>query len=397
MFLQRAFSRLRAYKLALPILLCMGGVDELLTGFPTVALPLLRDRLDLDYAQIGFLFTAATLAGMVIDPFVNLLSDRLSKKPWILGGLLLLVITSALMGTLTSYPLLLLTFMIWYPANGAGVGLAQAVLIDFAPNDGARTMTRWTLLSSIGDFLSPLVVAAFVALGLGWTALNWLAAALWLWAALLLFPLHFPTRKQIEAGEDSAQMSIWRNLREALRDPLLLRWCALTLIPGMVDEIFLGFVALYLSDILHLNEALIALTLILQMLASFLGLFLLDRVLKKRKLAPVPVLFWLALITLVGIVILLVWHVLWFTIVALLVISFCSASWYPLAHAEAYARCPASSGVVRVVIGLGAPLEMLLPGAVGLIATRFGLLAGIGLLGLAPVLMLALLPYRRSG
>src|SRR4051794_30249262 len=122
MFLQRAFSRLRAYELALPILLCMGGVDELLTGFPTVALPLLRDRLNLDYAQIGLLFTAATLAGMVIDPFVNLLSDRLSKKPWILGGLLLLVVTSALMGTLTSYPLLLLTFMIWYPANGAGVG-----------------------------------------------------------------------------------------------------------------------------------------------------------------------------------------------------------------------------------------------------------------------------------
>lgn len=397
MFLQRAFSRLRAYKLALPILLCMGGVDELLTGFPTVALPLLRDRLNLDYAQIGFLFTAATLAGIVIDPFVNLLSDRLSKKPWILGGLLLLVVTSVLMGTLTSYPLLLLTFMVWYPANGAGVGLAQAVLIDFAPSDGARTMTRWTLLSSIGDFLSPLVVAAFVALGLGWTALNWLAAALWLWAALLLFPLRFPARsEQTEEGEDGAQMSIWKNLRQALRDPLLLRWCVLTLIPNMLDEIFLGFVALYLSDILHLNEALIALILILQMLASFLGLFLLDRVLKKRKLAPVPILFWLALITLAGIVILLVWHVLWLTVLALLVVSFCSASWYPLAHAEAYARRPASSGVVRVVIGLGAPLEMLLPGAVGLIATRFGLLAGLGLLGLAPVLMLAFLPYRRS-
>lgn len=398
MFLRSTYSRLRASSLARPLLLCMGLLDELLTGFPTIALPLLRDRLGLSYVQVGFLFTAAVLAGMVIDPFVNLWSDRGSKKPWILGGLVLVAATTLLMGHLVNYPLLLLAFMIWYPANGAGVGLAQAVLIDFSPADGARTMTRWTMLSSVGDFLSPLVVAAFVAVGFGWSELCWLAAACWLGAAVLLSPLRFPrpgVSSEDEEAEDT-KPSLWANLREALRDPLLLRWSALSLIPGMLDEVFLGFVALYLRDVLRLDEAMIAFILTLHMVASFLGLFLLDRVLKRRKLAAVPALFWLSLVTLLGVVVLLFFHALWAALVALTVISFCCAGWYPLAQAEAYAQRPSNSGLVRVVIGFGAPFEMVLPGVVGLVSASFGVLAGLGVLGLAPVLMLVLLPYRHA-
>jgi hypothetical protein len=38
---------------------------------------------------------------------------------------------------------------------------------------------------------------------------------------------------------------------------------------------------------------------------------------------------------------------------------------------------------------------MLLPGAIGLISAHFGVLVGLGVLGLAPLLMLMLLPYCR--
>lgn len=396
MFFRCAFFRLRANKLARSILLCMGLLDELLTGFPIVALPLLRERLGLSYAQAGLLFTAAALSGMLIDPFINLLSDHGSKKPWVLGGLMLLALTSVLMCAVASYPLLMLTFIVWFPANGAAIGLAQAALIDFSPATGTRLMTRWTLLSSVGDFLSPLVVAAFVGIGLGWTALCCLACALWLLAVVMLLPLRFPARNvALDEDEGAEGLGVWASLREALRDPLLLRWSALTIIPTMLDEIFLGFVSLYLHDVLHLSEALVALLVTLQMVASFLGLFLLDRVLKRRQLAPVRALFWFSLVALVGVAGLLLFHALWLVIAALLVISFCAASWYPLAQAEAYARRPTSSGVVRVVISLGAPFDMLLPGAVGLISAHFGILAGLGILGLAPVLMLLLLPYRQ--
>lgn len=162
-----------------------------------------------------------------------------------------------LLGNVTSYALLLLAFVVSYPAGGAAVDLSQAVIIDAAPSESPRTMTRWTLLSSIGDFLAPLVVSTFVALHLGWTELCWLAAALWLVAALLLAPLRFPPPcTDPEVNEHSEETSMWASLREAVHDPLLLRWSGLCVIPTMLDEVFLSFVVLYLRDMLHVSEAL---------------------------------------------------------------------------------------------------------------------------------------------
>lgn len=391
------FSRLTSYytrtiEWSRPILLSMGLVDEVVSGIPVAALPLLREQFGLNYAQVGLLFTVAAFSGMLFEPFINLFSDRGSKKPWVLGGLLVLAAAFALMGNAANYALLLLAFMVYFPAGGAATDLSQAAVMDAAPDEGVRTMTRWTLLSSIGDFLAPLLVAAFVAAHMGWTALCWLASALWLASGLLLAPLRFPPRHATATpGEET---SVWANLRAALRDPLLLRWAALALVSTMIDEVFLGFVALYLRDVWHLSEALIALIQTSQMLASLLGLFLLERLQKRRRLASTLLLTWLALAVLLGVFGLLFARTLWLVIASLLVIDLCGAGWYPLAAAEAYATRPAQSGMVRAVISLGLPFDMLLPGAVGLIATRFGVLAGLGMLGLAPVLVLLLLPKR---
>ena len=377
------------------VLLSMGLLDELITGIPVIALPLLRDRLHLNYVQVGLLFTIAALSGMVIDPFINLLSDRGSKRPWILGGLLLLTISFMLIGNLTNYTLLMLAFIVNYPAGGAAIELSQAVLVDATPEAGARTMTRWTLLSSIGDFLAPLVVAAFAMLHLGWTALCWLAAALWLVPTLLLAVLPFPVRSTtIKFAEEDATTTIRASLSEALHDPQLLRWSILTIIPSMLDEVFLSFVVLYLNDVLHVSEAMIALIITLQMLASMAGLFLLEYLLKRSQHSAVFLLRWSSLMTAFGVLLLLIAHTLWLIIVALLLISLSCSGWYPLAKAEAYARKPASSGVVRTVIGLGEPIIMTLPGAIGFISASFGVLNGLGVLGIAPVLMLLLLPHR---
>lgn len=396
------FSRListrftRTGSLSRSLLLCMGLVDELIAGLPIVALPLLRDRLGLSYAQVGLLFTAGALSGMLFEPLMNLYSDHRPKKIWILCGLLVLAGAFGVIGNTTSYPFLMLAFVVYWPAGGMATGLSQATLIDATPDESTRTMTRWTLLSSVGDFLAPLVVAAFVALHLGWTELCWLATGCWLGAALLLAPLRFPPHSVLaETDESENTTTRWASLHEALCDPLLLRWAALSLIPTMLDEVFLGFVALYLRDVLHASEASIAFVLTLQMVASFVGLFLLERLQKGRDLHPVRLLTWLALSTLVGVLGLLFVHALWLVGMALFLISFSCAGWYPLAKAEAYARRPANSGVVRTVISLGAPFEMVLPGAIGLISTHFGVLVGLGVLGLAPLLLLTLLPYRR--
>jgi len=154
-------------------------LDELITGFPVVGLPLLRDQLGLNYGQIGLLFSVEALSGMILSPIISLLSDRGSKRWWVIGGSLGLAISLVLMGSSHNFGLLLAAFAFSSPAGSAAVGLSQAALIDVAPQESTQTMTRWTLMGSVGDLLSPLAVAVIASLQLCWTALCWLGAASW--------------------------------------------------------------------------------------------------------------------------------------------------------------------------------------------------------------------------
>ncbi len=377
-------------------LLSMALLDELIAGFSVVGLPLLRDQLHLSYDQVGLLFSVGAIAGMLVDPAINLLSDRTSKRYWILGGLLILAVGYALAASTHNFIVLMVLFAFIYPANGAAVELSEATLIDAAPQDATRTMTRWTAMSSIGDLLSPLTVAAIVALPLGlsaWTVLCWLGATLWLSAALILWPQRFPRIGHVSEDTDSTPpTSTLASLREALHNPLLLRWSILTLIPTMMDEIFLGFAALYLHDVLHASQAVISLVIAIHLSGGLLSLLALDRLLKH--IAPQRLLLWLVLVALVGMIGFLSTHSIWIAALSLFVISLGTAGCYPIAKAAAYAQLPGSSGTVRVVVGLGTPFEILLPGIVGFIAGQFGVLAGVGFLGLAPVLMLIVMPWR---
>src|SRR5215472_11220336 len=57
------------------MLLAMALFDELTCGFLVIALPLLRDRLHLSYAEAGLLFTVGALASLLVEPVINVVSD----------------------------------------------------------------------------------------------------------------------------------------------------------------------------------------------------------------------------------------------------------------------------------------------------------------------------------
>src|SRR5258708_6006945 len=383
-------------------LLSYGFFDESITGLPIVGLPLLRDHLGLNYEQIGLLFTVGSCAAILLEPIINVLSDYHSKRLWILSGLLLLVLSYIIAGSAPNYPLLLLAFALSFPAVGTAVGLAQAVLIDDDPAKSTDTMTRWTLLSSVGDVLAPLIVTGLVGFHQGWPQVCWLAASLWAGVFLVTAVQPFPRRaaprsEQADEACGKERESTWRMIGKAVRNPLLLRWGVLTLIPTMVDEVFLGFVALYLRDILHASVATIGLTLTAALLGSLVGLALLDRLPWLRRVAskaPHRLLAGTAIVVLAGMLLLLSTRSTWQAGLALGVIGLGGAGWYPIAQAQAYAQLPGRSGLVRAIMGLGEPFEIVLPAIVGFLAGQFGLLAGLALLGSAPLLiLLALIGY----
>ncbi len=406
-------------------LLSYGLFDEIITGLPVVGLPLLRDQLGLSYEQIGLLFAVGSCSAMVLEPIINVLSDHHSKRWWILGGLLCLILSFVMAGSASNYIVLLLVFALYYPAVGTAVGLAEATLIDADPAGSIATMTRWTLLASVGDILAPLLVIGLVSVQQGWPGICWLAACLWAGLFLLTAVQPFPRpaaegsepkdltekgertdRAQLDPAEggektdpveEKSRASTWKTLSQAVRNPRLLRWGLLALIPTMVDEVLLGFVALYLHDILHASETTIGLLLTGALLSTLLGLVLLDRLPWLRWAAsqvPHRLLAAMAVVVLVGMLLLLTTRTIWLAGLALGVVGLGAAGWYPIAQAQTYAQLPGRSSLVRAITGLGAPFDAARPAIVGFLAARFGLLAGLALLGSAPLLiLLALIGY----
>jgi FSR family fosmidomycin resistance protein-like MFS transporter len=370
-------------------------LDELTTGFFVVALPLLRDRFHLSYAQVGLLFTVGSLSSLVLEPGINLLSDRGTKRIFVAGGMAILAGSMLLAGIAPSFGLLLLAMAVLFPANGAAVELAQAALVEMCPEEAPRTLTRWTLLSGVGDLLAPLVVTAFAAAGLGWTPLCLLGAALWTVSALITWSQRFPAPAHLEVGDDDQpRTGLLAGAREALRDPLLLRWVAVTTLANALDEVYVGFAALYLRDRLHATVAATELSLIALMVGGLVGLAALDRVL--RYVSGVRLLPWLLMVTAAGVAGFLLAPSVPLAALALFVTDIAAACWYPIAKAAAYATRPGRTGTVLAVVSLGAPFDTFVPGAVGLLAGSFGLAAGLGVLGLAPLVALVLLPRRAA-
>lgn len=371
-------------------LLSVALLDELVTGLPIVGLPLVRTQFNLNYTQVGLLFTVGAFVTMLLDPFINLLSDRSSKRYWILGGLCITVIGFALSANASNFVVLLLAFTLIAPASSTAIELSQAALVDQQPGESTRAMTRWTLMSSIGDLLAPLTITLIAGLHSGWPQICWLAALLWFNPLLALSIQRFPASTTQRETEDERESSMLTELRLALHTPGLLRWAMLSIIPSMVDEVFLGFATLYLHDQLHVNQVTIGLIVALLMFCSLLSLYLMERLLFKRY-SPHHLLLWLSALTLVGMIAFLTTHVLWLAIIALCMIGVGAVSWYPLAKGQAYALYPERSGTVLAVISLFNPIETALPGIIGLIATHFGLITGLAALGTAPLWMMFLL------
>lgn len=382
------------------ILLSTALLDELTFGFLVVGLPLARDSFHMSYEQVGLLFTVGAISALVIEPGINIASDHVSKRIPILGGMVCLVFAFALAGLSHDYLLLLLAVAIADPAIGATVGLAQAALVEQQPQIATRTLARWTLLSSVGDLLAPLIVAVTAAAGGGWTALSFVGASVWLLAACATLPLPFPRPAiSVETSDDDSAQSGWTGLRlaigAALRDRVLLRWMGILVMATMVDEIFLGFTGLLLRDRLHASVASVSLLLALGMIGGMAALVILERVLARHADQPrlgIRLLPWLALLALAGIVTLLLAPWLWLAAIALIAIGLGVTGWYPIARAATYDRLPGRAGLARAITGLVMPVELLLPVVVGLLAERFSLVAALGFLGLAPLGVLLLTP-----
>jgi FSR family fosmidomycin resistance protein-like MFS transporter len=391
-------------------------------GAKGAALPLIRHDLGLSYEQVGLLASVPLLLGGVLElPLGVLAGDGRRRRMAILGGGILFVLTMLGVASAHSFGVLLVAFIAFYPASGAFVSLTQAEIMDAWPDRQAQHMVRWDLAGSAGALAGPLLLTVVLAAGGGWRAAFGALAAIsgltWL-GTFLRRPAGLPAgaeageaaeevdaaeaAEKIDAAEEvekieAAEARAWARLswrergREtvaALRNWGTLRWLLLTEVANLLVDVFTGFLALYLVDVVHLAPAVAALAIAIRLGAALAGdaalIVILERVgdlTVLRVSAVAAALLYPGFLLVPGLVP---------KLVALAVLSAATAMWYPILQARLYGSLPGRSSVAVTLSSAAGLAGGLGPLAVGLAAQGLGLSWALAGLVFVPVAVLVL-------
>jgi len=177
----------------------------------------------------------------------------------------------------------------------------------------------------------------------------------------------------------------------ALKDWGTLRWLLLIEVADLLLDVFTGFLALYLVDVVHLTPAVAALAIAVRLGAALAGdaalIVILERVgdlTVLRVSAAAAALLYPAFLLVPGVVP---------KLAVLAALSAVTAPWYPVLQARLYGSLPGRSSVAVTLSSAAGLAGGLGPLAVGLVAQGFGLSWALAGLVVVPVAVL-LVPGR---
>lgn len=360
-------------------LLVVELLDELAGGVIGAALPQVRADLDLSYGQIGALFAVPAVVGNLIEVPFGLLADRGHRRRLILGGGIVFAAALVVMAGAPSYALLLGAFVAYFPASGAFVGLAQAVLVDREPGRGEALMARWTLAGSVGVVGGPLLYAGVLASGGSWRVALLLVAVLFVGAVVAV--ARFPITEAVE--EDDDVVVGWRSLVAAVRNRSAVAALALLQVSDLLGDVLAAFLALYLVDGRGWDPGAAALGLAVWAGAGLVGdaiaVPLLDRLegrLVVRVTAGLAVIVYSALLLVDD-------GPMVVALIALLGVA--TPGWYPVLQARLYRTLPGRSGLAVSLGSASGIVAGVVPFALGVSAERYGLVPTMWLLLIGPI------------
>jgi FSR family fosmidomycin resistance protein-like MFS transporter len=180
----------------------------------------------------------------------------------------------------------------------------------------------------------------------------------------------------------------------ALRMRRVLRWLTLLQLTDLLQDVFIGYAAIYLVDQAGASPMLAAAGLEILSAATLLGDSVVIWIL--RRVDGIRYLRWSAASALVVYPAFLLVGSLDAKLILLVPLGILRAGWYAIPQARLYAELPARSGTA---VAIGAPADLLgsaLPLAIGVVAQRVGLDTAMWILLLAPLALLTLLPNERA-
>jgi FSR family fosmidomycin resistance protein-like MFS transporter len=376
------------------IYLLIEFLDEFVFGIMEAVKPIIRSDLGLTYTQIGLLVFIPSLASTLIEPVLGILGDIWYRGKLILMGGLFFGIALLVTAISRQFWVLLLAFIIFFPASGAFVTLSQATFMDSDPSRRNQNMARWTIFGSLGVVLGPLLLGAFIIGGLNWRIL-FVALAVLPFVVIIVYHKKFWDLKNNfhQMKKKLTREELLKGFLEAIRilkNLNVVRWLVLLEFSDLMLDVFLGFLALYFVDVAGFSSKMAILAVAIWTGVGLLGDLLLIPLLEKVN--GIRYLRVSVIIELVLFPAFLIFQSGWVKLVILGLLGFFNAGWYAILKGELYSTLPGKSGTVMTLGNLADLIGKSIPLLVGLIADRFGLGYAMWILLAGPIALWLGLP-----
>ena len=267
-------------------------------------------------------------------------------------------------------------------ASGVACGGAQALMLTEHAN-ADRAMVRWSLFASIGDVLTPVLVATILASGRSYRhAMLVVAGVVALQCVGAIATARAPVTSSAEDDEPVAE-PLFQALSRAAKMPRLWIWLFASTSCTLLDELVLALVALRFVRENAWSESRAAFVVTAFSVGAVAGSMLCDRAVARFGARRVLVASGLASLVALGSVVLAPSASV--ATFALFVLGVMVAPHHPLALARAYEALPRNPGTVQALLQPFAAIDVAAPIVLGIVADRFGLTIALGCLGLQPI------------
>jgi len=361
------------------VLLSVAFLDELSSGVaPNGSPDLLRDFHVSPALAAAFPLVAMQLLGALEAP-VFALTARWQRRSLLAAAQLAVAAACLCAAAASSHSLLLLALLFYGPATGIACGTAQAALVDAAPGDGERILSRWALWQSIGDLAAPLLLTTLALFGCGWRAAFVVAAGVAIVQAASVRKGPRLLRATAPPQEEAVEPH-----RGALRSAVL--WCGAAVLCTLMDEALVSFGALHL-EALGATPAQRGIALGAATLSAILALVVVERIpARPSGMRLLLVASGACAAAFAGSLVTSSLSV--FATLLALTFGF-AAPLHPVASAQAFAALPGRSTVVNIVNSTMATVELAVPLLLGAIADRFGVRTALAAMLLEPLALFA--------